>query len=277
MRRLLHVSASRHGFLLLIFFCLQLTPLIPVFAKTGIAETTEDLNSEKVTPPAMAYRPLADADEIREFAPADAEVKNVTSALDVKASTGLDPTKNSLVTIGNEKVGVFVEENSFKEGITLEFTETEAPKVNIGAGEDTQSPGISVTNSISNPVDTLPLVRFQLELVSTSKAEAIPAFETPVRIVLDVRALMKDLNPVYSNFFLAYQDEIDPHVWHDVPVSLYQKEGLFSADVLHFSNWTASVRPERWNPAWSPPAVSEFSGAATYGYPIAVPPGRGGL
>ena len=37
------------------------------------------------------------------------------------------------------------------------------------------------------------------------------------------------------------------------------------------------MRPEKWNLNWSPPAVSEFSGALTYNYPIETPPGRNGL
>src|SRR5690606_35838 len=128
----------------------------------------------------MAYQPPIDADEIRDFAPPDAEVKTLAAELDTKAATTLDETKNNLVMIGNEQVGVFVEEKTFSESVSLEFTETEVPTpVALPSGEDVKipPPPITATNTISNPVGSQDLVRFQLDIVTTAKAELVPAFE----------------------------------------------------------------------------------------------------
>ncbi|MCA9941945.1 MAG: hypothetical protein KC449_00620, partial [Anaerolineales bacterium] len=231
-------------------------------------------------PPTMAYQPPADASEMADFAPADVEVKPISAETDAKANAAFDETKNNLLTFGDKQIGVFVEEKTFSEDVMLEFTKLETPQLAIfPVNEESKIPlpPITATNTISNPVVSRDLVRFQLEIVSSAKADTVTSFEKPVRIVLDLRALTQELNPVYTDFYLAYQDEKDPTIWHDVPITVYQEDGLFSADVLHFSNWAAGVRPQRWNPSWSPPDVSAFSGAVTYSYPIEVPPGRNGL
>ncbi|MCB8944224.1 MAG: hypothetical protein H6658_10760 [Ardenticatenaceae bacterium] len=135
---------------------------------------------------------------------------------------------------------------------------------------------LTATNSISDPVGTVKLMHFQLEMLQDGVA--VDSFAKPVRIVVDMRSLAENLNPVYAgNFFLAYEDENEPGLWHDVPITIHQEGGLISAEVTHFSTWTGGSRPERWNPSLVQPTVSEFSGAATYNYPLDVPPGRNGL
>ncbi|WP_420627681.1 LamG-like jellyroll fold domain-containing protein [Candidatus Leptofilum sp.] len=278
MRRFARLCVRASSYLLLVFFLLQFTSLASVIAQTDIAN--EETEPVKVVPPAMAYQPPADADEMRDFAPVDAEVSTLDAELDTKAATTFDENKDSLVTIGNERIGVFVEEKTFDEGVSLEFTEADVPKPVLSSSEDdAKEPTLTITatNTISNPVGNQDLIRFQLDIVTTAKADVVSDFEKPVRIVVDLRALTKELNPVYSNFYLAYQDEENPNLWHEVPITVYQEDGLISADVLHFSSWAAGVRPERWNPTWTPPAISEFSGAATFSYPIEVPPGRNGM
>ena len=257
------------------------TPISAQIVNPEILEEWEPVPTE--VPPTLEYQPPPDADEMQDFAPSDAEVSVVAVESDSQADTPVDSEKDSLVIMGNEEVGVFVEEQTFSEDVTLEFTELDVPvpvstiTTSLSADTEMPLPPLTATNTISNPVGNLVLARFQLEMVATATEQIIPTFEKPIRIVVDLRALTQDLNPVYSDFYLAYQDKTDPTLWHDVPLTVYQEDGLISADVLHFSNWAAGVRPQRWNPTWSPPSVSAFSGAATYSYPIEVPPGRNGL
>ncbi|MEZ4511196.1 MAG: hypothetical protein R3C62_04930 [Chloroflexota bacterium] len=55
---------------------------------------------------------------------------------------------------------------------------------------------------------------------------------------MDLRDLTMDINPVYSNYFLAYWDEAE-QAWHHVDTTVYQEDGLISAEVPHFSEWAA--------------------------------------
>ncbi len=108
------------GYLFLALFILQLHSVSPAFAQLDIP-TDEEVEPVEVIPPAMAYQPPADADEMRDFAPPDAEVKTLAADLEVKTTTPFDASKNSLVTIGDETVGVYVEDKTFNEAVTLEF------------------------------------------------------------------------------------------------------------------------------------------------------------
>ncbi len=128
-----------------------------------------------------------------------------------------------------------------------------------------------------------PLIRFHLEAVNPSTNLPYPSFDHPVRLIVDLRQQVAQLiasgqlpNLTYT-YWLAYRDEINPDVWHEAPSRRHQADGLLSAELTHFSEWAAGVRPDRWTPKWHMPTVAEFSGAAAYSHPLELPPGRAGL
>lgn len=152
MRRSFRLCVRFASFLLLTAFLLQITA-IPI----AIAQPTTpngEPGSARVVPPALAYRPPANANAMRDFAPADAEVKNLPARAGVPAAMPFNEARNSLVTIGNEHVGVFIEENTFNESVSLKFTEADTPRpANPQANEvrGIPAPPITATNTISNP------------------------------------------------------------------------------------------------------------------------------
>ncbi|MCI0649353.1 MAG: hypothetical protein L0332_26045, partial [Chloroflexi bacterium] len=225
----------------------------------------------EVGPPQMAYQPPPDANELSDFTPPGAVVTNapvnvpnlppatatppgapptatvtppptttvtppaVTPTANLSATVSVNSALTNVVTFGNSAVAVVIEADTLPPGAELQFAAVPVP-------------AITTTNTLSNPLDTRTLVRFQLEAIETPGGNVVESFARPVRLVVDLRQLTAGLNPVYTNYWLAYQDESDPLVWHGVDIDVYQPNGLISAEVTHFSNWAAGVRPERWNP-----------------------------
>ena len=119
--------------------------------------------------------------------------------------------------------------------------------------------------------------RFQIEARDSLTGQIYNRFDQPVRLMLDMSHVGVNLSEGYADLYLAYRDAQDPLLWHHVVFEVHEEANTISADVPHFSDWVVGERPEVWGLSWSPPTVSEFSGAVTYGYPINVPSGRGGL
>ena len=189
----------------------------------------------------------------------------VTPPISLPLPIPLNGTITNVVSFDQGQLAVVVEANTVVANSQLLFTALPVPDYPLTA-----------TNSISDPVGSLRLMHFQLDMLQEGRSA--DDFGKPVRIVLDMRALTNGLNPIYEgNYFLAYEDENEPGLWHEVPITVHQDSGLISAEVTHFSTWVGGSRPERWNPSLVKPTVSAFSGAATYHYPMDVPPGRNGL
>ncbi|MCP4358847.1 MAG: hypothetical protein GY796_12580, partial [Chloroflexi bacterium] len=269
---------QHHHILRNIIFFVILSGLIVPFSSQSFTVTqsvqAQELPGESLTEetvktggqPQMEFQPSRTAATISEFAPTNVVQESLTADPGQMAVTKLPPNEDRLVNVNNGRVAIAVEPDTITETATLEFTAIDVP-----------APSLTATNTISDPVDTLTLMKFTIELREQDSGQIIGEFAKPIRLVVDLRDLTPGLNPVYSDYFLAYEDETTPGIWHEVPVNLHQPGGLMSAEVTHFSKWATGVRPERWNPSWTPPAVSAFSGAATYNYPIEVPPGRNGL
>ena len=109
-------------------------------------------------------------------------------------------------------------------------------------------------------------------------------FAVPVTLSVDLHglvacdALEKGLRP-----YVAYLENPVRDEWQDVPLQRVDLEtDVVSATLAHFSDYSAgatstSADPALWQFTYNPQAVSLYSGAATYNYPIELPPGRGGL
>ncbi|MGB1252072.1 MAG: RHS repeat-associated core domain-containing protein, partial [Candidatus Promineifilaceae bacterium] len=165
----------------------------------------------------------------------------------------------------DNQVAVIVEADTFEGDIALEFK-----RVATG-NQATAREALMQGESES-------VLQFQLEAVDTRSNQIIEeTFDKPVRLVVDVRELGIELDSDQHQWTLYYENEDEPGEWLAVPTTTYQDNGLLSADVNHFSNWAVGAAPEQWNLSWTPPAVSGFSGAATYAHDLELPAGRGGL
>lgn len=248
-------------------------------AQDGIEDTTE---YAATTVPTMDFIPPSDANKLEDFLPAGVVLHQLSTPDQATFSNSLSentladsPTEGEVTTpilsendaysFMNDQVAVVVEEKTFSGDTFLQFSPIET----TFSFPTAQNP-----QTIRS---AQPLIRFQVEAISAATNQPHNSFEQPARLVIDLRQIAQDLNLSGYNFYLAYRDESNPNRWIDVPIRVHQVDGLFSAEVTHFSEWAAGARPERWGLTWNPPGVSEFSGAVTYQYPIQIPPGRNGL
>lgn len=204
-----------------------------------------------------------------DFMPVAAQSLSIQPQLNQVVTAQLDSAKTTAVQFEQAPLSLLVEADTFAPATRLEFQAQALPSLNQQLQRNSKSPGY-----LRDQAEQVTLYRFNIEAQTNDQAAD---FKKPVRMVLDLRQLMRDVPSNYQNFYLAYQDEADPNHWIEVPITLHDAKGLISADVGHFSTWAAGTRPERWNPSWVPAAVASFSGAATYAYPIEAPMGRGGL
>jgi RHS repeat-associated protein len=220
-----------------------------------------------VVPPVMDYQPPANATSLADFMPPGANRVNLP-AMPHQPITTPPVGPNGTVFTFNNRAAVVVESGTFTTTAQLRFTLDVAP-----------SPPVTATLPITAPLPPREIARFRVEAIEASSGRVINQFQKPVRLVADLRLALAilNLNPAYSDFFLAYRNPDNPNQWYEAPVIVHQQAGLLSAEIGHFSEWAAGVQPERWQPGWTRPYVSEFSGAAVYQYPIEVPPGRNGL
>jgi hypothetical protein len=102
-------------------------------------------------------------------------------------------------------------------------------------------------------------------------------FQKPLELRVDVSGLIDQSAMAYFQYaFLAYQDEHGQ--WQELPT--YRAGDQLVATLDHFSvigAGTGNVVTSGWLLTFNDPQVSTFSGGLAYDYPIAVPPGRGGL
>ncbi|MEM9773874.1 MAG: hypothetical protein AAF902_04795, partial [Chloroflexota bacterium] len=227
----------------------------------------------RLVEPKMRYIPAADAQNMANFIPPSAVELNLESSSDylpVSASESdqpmlaaivEDPSRDAVISLGSN-ILFHIESETFENTIALEF----ASLYQLDAGDQELSLEYSQR-----------MREFEVNIVDQVTGEIRHEFDHPVRTVFDLRDYGIDTNMMGGNFYLAYQDPDEPNSWTDVPITIHDSTGLISAEVTHFSTWATGWRPEQWTFHWDPPAVSEYSGAATYSYPIELPPGRNGL
>ena len=260
MRCLPRLHINQIGYVLLVGFLFQLTAFTPAAAQT---EDPPPPSSDTDLPD-MAFQPPADADSIEDFVPPGITlVKNDTPKAE-NAVFPLTPGTGNALAFNQDRIAVIMEPETVPQATVLKFAELAA------------STTLSQEVDLVEPDPTYTL-QFQIEAVDPGAADEVQALQKMSRIVVDMRHFGIDLDEVGGYFYLAYQDENQPDVWIEVPTDTHDRQGLISAEVSHFSNWQSGWRPEAWALEWRPPAVNEFTGAASYQYPFNVPPGRAGL
>lgn len=244
-------------------------------------------SGQPVTPPQpekMTFQPPVDADSVSDFLPPRTRLTqgnvvaqeltafNQEDVTQAKASFQVTDIplrfqRDTAIQLAEGKLNVIVEGDTFDTQASLEVISLAAlaPQAALLANEQ-----------VIAQDESTQFMQFELEMVD-DKQQAILAFRKNVRLVVDLREYGVDLDQDGGYFYLAYQDENEPDKWREVPVTYHDRTGLISAETAHFSNWQAGWRPEAWSLEWRPPSASEFTGAASYQYPIQVPPGRNGL
>ena len=223
-----------------------------------------------VTPPVgMNHQPAETASRVQELWSRNARYVEIaatdTAEVDMfhaKVLLGRD----SVARFSGGAVNLFVEAGTFTADTTVEFQ----PILQQGRSRDV------LDGSITSYEETY--FRFHIDARDGSSGNLVSELERPLRIVVDLDAVGIDLSQGYDNLYLAAQDANDPNLWNHLPFEIHEDANAISADVQAVNNeYTVGEKPEAWGLQWSPPVVSEFSGAVTYGYPIDVPSGRNGL
>ena len=258
------------------------------FAQTEIVLPDSGRDTAEPLPPVdkPAASPIEEplpeeANTIEDFLPQPQRTQRINGAQgQARRTLPLQASGDS--AIFNDRVGVLVEDNAFQTPVAIEFTEVITGRVSTTSqrADTTQQDSDAGENESTPPAidstQSVKLLQFQIDVVNTVDDAIIHEFDKQVRLIIDVRNI-SEFNPDTHDLHLSYEDEENPGEWIEVPVRVYQEEGLLVADVDHFSAWSVDARPEQWALTWNPPTVSQFSGAATYGYPIDVPPGRNGM
>ena len=255
-------------------------PTVPPAGEGQPAEPVVPEGPEK-----MSFQPSANARAVADFAPPRAQlidgqvVAQEVTAFNQESMTNaragfatqtiaLNSRRDNAVRLANDKLNIVIEKGTFAQPVGLEVrgltVASNPPLTRMVDGQEVRTQ------------ENATLMRFELEMVDEQNRQ-INGFDKNVRMVVDMRDHGIDLSQDGGYFYLAYEDETEPGRWLEVPITVYDDTGLLSAEVSHFSDWQAGWRPEAWAMEWRPPSVSEFTGAASYSYPIQVPPGRAGL
>jgi hypothetical protein len=152
-----------------------------------------------------------------------------------------------------------------------------------------ETDGLQAQLSPLNPVVSQPPFppgsQFQLALTlrNPQTAQAPGRLVRPYHLALDLRSLLPEA-PETGDWFIAFRLP-DGSGWHYPVTAVHDPAGLLSAP-LDRGDYTQVVvgiqstqpnLPQPWRYQWQVPAISMFSGAATYQFPVEVPPGRAGL
>lgn len=135
------------------------------------------------------------------------------------------------------------------------------------------------------------LLRFQVD----SEGIFTEVVSQPVYMAFDMRSY--DIGE--RDWFVVRRSDENASIWEYLPVDVYDATGLFNvrndyltgdiivgaygyqpegmAMMMSIGGGEIDSDPAPWRYQWTLPTVSAFSGAATYSYPIEVPPGRNGL
>ena len=138
-------------------------------------------------------------------------------------SAELRLNRDNVAQFNEGAVSIFVEHGTFATPTQLEFTPL------------AQSGRTTVTSD-----DEETFFRFQVEARDNLTGQLYDQFDQPVRLTLDFSQIGIDLSAGYSDLFLAYRDEENPNLWHQVDIEVPQ---LARGVPTHLT--TAGLRPSR--------------------------------
>jgi RHS repeat-associated protein len=122
------------------------------------------------------------------------------------------------------------------------------------------------------------LLRFSVEAHDAQTGQEVERFEQPVTLTLDLRGLVGEEGlPMGWDPVLYYLADPEKGLLEEVPARFDLQAGTLMAQLEHFSTYIAAAEGKGWEPQLTPPVPDLFSGAATYQYPVKMPPGRNGL
>lgn len=118
------------------------------------------------------------------------------------------------------------------------------------------------------------LLLFAVE--ATAGDSAIDSFDAAATVTVDLNGLVDpawaaERPPVVST------RETKKENWTAVESAFDPKTSLLTFTTTHFSAYQVTTEPQIWKLVYNPPGASAYTGAATYHYPIQLPPGIGGL
>ncbi|MCC6189857.1 MAG: hypothetical protein IT318_12550 [Anaerolineales bacterium] len=200
--------------------------------------------------------------------PGLARVDAVRNPVDGSEAAEANPAGAAMIFLGG-RMAVIAPPGTFAENVRLVLW----PRALLSVTQQTISTTAGIALLAVDPEDA-PL-QIDIEAAGVTRGQPVRAFDQPLRLVFDLRDL-PGAGPARS-WYIAYQDANDPTQWQRYPTTVHDAAGLISTQTDHFSGYVAAPDGAAWHYRWNPPTVATFSGAATYRYPIEVPPGRAGL
>lgn len=122
------------------------------------------------------------------------------------------------------------------------------------------------------------LVRYRLRVIDIQSGTDIDQFVHPIHVVVDIHDLA-GINSQTQSWSIALAKSGNDNQWETHETIVHHPDGLLSTTVSQtglFAVVDENV-PVSWHYNWIAPTAATFSGAATFTYPIDVPPGRQNL
>ncbi|MCA9933750.1 MAG: hypothetical protein KC415_07500, partial [Anaerolineales bacterium] len=256
--------------------------LIAPFGMTApvVADSSPESEFQPLEPPLVLP---AEANTLEDLSPdylsqVQTNISTIPDKPDIQAETGLLTSAGAAISFFDDQVAVIADTD----------TVTDSVRISLGFVPLPDQSEVAYDGG---------LVSLYVDWRHAITDQPAPVMQKPTHLVLDLRTL----NSVpLTGWYVAFQDVNQPDLLRFAPVTVHDATGLISVRVEELQGTliagatdlpttdTETVAltapassgtndPSPWRYQWQAPTVSAFSGAATYQYPIAVPPGRGGL
>jgi hypothetical protein len=111
--------------------------------------------------------------------------------------------------------------------------------------------------------------------LSVNDGSPVTGFDAPIQVTLNATDLFDTIAPDNPPVVSTRADDIEN--WKTLPSEYDPATGELTFSTMVAGALQVGTDPELWKPAYNPPGASGYTGAATYQYPIALPPGISGL